>query len=70
LKKIKQYVCEFCGIAFKRKEECEKCEAGHKTPINITCYSYKPITLTKEGYPHRIHVEMDDGEIISYDYRG
>lgn len=56
------YVCDFCGVKYKDKEECFKCEKTHKAPCSITNASFIPYKDDASGYPQRIEVLMHNGE--------
>lgn len=35
MKEVKHFICEICGTEYNDKNNCLKCEKGHKTPVKI-----------------------------------
>ena len=62
-----RYQCEFCGTEYVDKEKCEKCENNHKKELKIISKKYVPIRSDNTGYPVRIKVEFEDGNVGIYD---
>ena len=60
------YRCEICNTVYNNKEICEKCEKNHHMPRDIESCRYRPITCNQAGYPDRITVVFDNGELITY----
>lgn len=66
MKKVEHYICEICGTEYKDKKTCMECEKGHHTPKKIAGATYVSIKNDRSGYPMRVHVEMSNGETITY----
>lgn len=66
MKETKIYICEVCGTQYASKTRCMACEKSHKKPLRIKNCKYLPKQNSEKGYPFRIDVKMEDGEVISY----
>lgn len=66
MKELLKYQCEFCKTVFTDKEKCETCEKNHKIKPKITEKIYTPFISDNRGYPLRLKVTFEDGEIINY----
>lgn len=66
MKETKLYVCDYCGTQYKEKLKCQDCERGHKKIKSINSCKYVSIKNDETGYPSRINVLMDDGNIVEY----
>lgn len=62
MKESKIYICELCGVAYRDKEKCLKCEQQHGIPVIIKSQTYLP----QSRYPEYISVLMSDGSIREY----
>lgn len=60
MEKVARYVCEFCMKEFRTEKECREHEKRH-----ITVEAYNP-DYPLEGYPYRIQVKFNNGEILYY----
>ena len=66
MKKLELYQCEVCGIQYKNKEDCEKCEKEHQKELNIVQTRYLPYTRDKTGLPITITLMGLDGMQYTY----
>ena len=60
------YICEICGTQYKNKKSALDCEKNHHVPIQVRqsyCHFGKCL---QDGYPDRIEIVFDDGEILTY----
>lgn len=55
------YECSFCGRTFLDRKMCEEHEKQHAKPAEIAKTEY-----VSDGYPHTIHIKMNDGAVIAY----
>ena len=85
MRKLNYYVCEFCGKEYDNEKSAKKCEDFHKKPIKIiendSIYSERVLTgdkfidrldyynLNCHGFPEKIKVEDDSGNIACYQYK-
>lgn len=65
MKAIKMYKCEHCGTMYNSEQKATECEKYHQTCRKIVRENHKPLGVDT-FYPLSIHVEMSDGEIVSY----
>ena len=66
MKELKLFVCETCGTRYNDKRTCKECEDSHVKPKQISGARYVAFKNNKAGYPCRILVEFEDGEILEY----
>lgn len=66
MRETKLYICEVCGTQYADKKKCLACEKSHKKPVNIVNCKYIPQKDNNKGYPIRIDIKMEDGNIVSY----
>ena len=66
MKKQTLYVCEFCNTQYKNEKDAVICESNHHTPKKIGKSYYHSAKHTKDGYPDKIEITFDDGEVIKY----
>lgn len=66
MKKIDLYQCEHCKTQYNSKDKALECEKSHRHPKKIEKSIWIPMKDNKRGYPTRISVLMDDGEIVTY----
>lgn len=60
------YVCEICRTEYSVFKEKEKCEKGHKKPTGIVGADWLSIKQEASGYPNKMHILMNNGEVIIY----
>ena len=70
MKEVKYYVCEMCGLRYTKKEEAQKCEKLHFTPVEIANCQYNHPDQAGGKYPARIDIKMSNGNIVVYRLRG
>lgn len=66
MKEVKHYICDICNTEYNNKCQCEQCEKSHKKTAKIKAAHYISVTQNKKGYPQKIDVEFEDGEILTY----
>lgn len=66
MKEIKLYECSICGTQYNEKTKCEKCEKSHVKPLKIIDTRYLRQDYNQKGYPHKITVEMVNGDKVIY----
>lgn len=68
MKKIELFQCEICGMQFKEKADCVKCEKNHKgeKDLCITNYRYLPFTQDASGMPITITLIGKNGDTYIY----
>lgn len=66
MKEVKHYICDVCGTEYKDKKMCIECEKGHHKPKKIDGATWVPMKNNGSGYPTRVHIEMSNGEVITY----
>lgn len=66
MKKLEFFQCEVCGTQFKSKEECAKCEKGHRKEVCIVKARYLPYTHDGSGMPTAITLAGPDGRHYTY----
>lgn len=66
MKEIKHYICEICNTEYNSKGACERCEESHKKTAKIVKAHYISVTQNQKGYPQKIDVQFEDGEILTY----
>ena len=65
MKSLHLYVCEYCGTQYKDKDECQKCEKGHKAALEVhdmRFHACKDVI----NYPDKVELKMSDGKMIWY----
>ena len=71
MKELKLYQCEICGMQYKSKTECEKCEKSHKKGIKITLMEFLPYKNSEDGFPTAIVMQDENGNgAYWYEKRG
>ena len=50
------YRCSKCRREFEKRQEAEKCEAAHLTPLSVKVVSY-----TVRPYPFSVEIAFNDG---------
>ena len=69
MKEVTQYQCEICKHLYRTKEEAEKCERSHVTPVSVALpLNFKRPVDESYGYPHIVIVTMDNGDTAEYIY--
>lgn len=66
MKEVKHYICEICNTEYRNKSQCEQCEKSHKKATKIKVAHYISATQNQKGYPQKIDVEFEDGEVLTY----
>lgn len=66
MKTSTRYQCEFCGTEYSDKNKCKQCEENHKTNLKIVGKKYVSFKGDNIGYPTKIEVEFENGEIATY----
>lgn len=66
MKEQKLYVCEFCGTQYGVKQKALDCEKSHHTPKSMRRAQYHTAKCSQDGYPDRIEVVFDNGEVLQY----
>ena len=62
---VKHYICDICGADYADEDVCRKCERTHKKIKNVKA-CYVSFAENKNGYPLKIDVEFENGEILTY----
>ena len=62
------YECSFCGQNFLDRQECEEHEKQHGKPAEIAKTEYMAFASKSGGYPHTVHIKMNDGVTVVYRY--
>lgn len=62
------YECSYCGQTMLDRETCEEHEKQHAKPAEIVKTEYVAVAGKAGGYPHTIHIKMNDGAVIVYRY--
>ena len=66
MKEVKHYICDICNTEYNSKHQCEKCEKSHKKTVKIKAAHYISVTQNQKGYPQKIDVEFENGEVLTY----
>ncbi len=66
MKTLHKFQCEVCHTEYAKKEDCQKCEKGHKKAGGIYGTRYVSIGQSGSGYPISVDIRFDNGEIITY----
>lgn len=66
MKEISQYVCEFCGTRYNKKDVCLECENQHRIPLEVIGAEHLPKNVSA-CYPVRINVVFNDGFVVRYE---
>ena len=60
------YTCQFCNTDYADKEKAMECEKNHKIKPKIKKSVFQPYEQDRSGYPMRINIEFENGEVITY----
>lgn len=66
MKTLEKYICEFCGTEYSLKTSAVECENNHHKPVSFKQMNFLPYKTDHSGYPHKIFIQMDNGEIVEY----
>ena len=66
MKELSKYQCEYCHTEYRIKSDCERCEKNHKIKPKISKSVYQSYEMDKSGYPMRINIEFENGEVVTY----
>lgn len=62
------YECSLCGRTFLDRVMCEEHEKQHAKPAEIAKTEYVSSEAKSGGYPHTVHIKMNDGVTVIYRY--
>lgn len=68
MKKLQQYQCECCGTVYSDKVAAMKCEAFHKTAVNVSGQKHYSMGMGNP-YPQKIIVTFADGTERQYEFK-
>lgn len=66
MKKLELFQCEVCGTRYANKDDCQKCEKGHKKDLHIAKSRYLPFTQDRSGMPISVAIMGPNGEYYTY----
>ena len=66
MKTLSKYQCEYCHTEYREKNACEQCEKNHKVKPKIKKNVFLCYEMDRSGYPTKINVEFENGEVITY----
>ena len=66
MKEVAKYQCEYCHTEYREKNKCVECEKNHKIKPKIKKSVFQPYEQDRSGYPMRINIEFENGEVITY----
>lgn len=72
MKELRLFQCEVCGTIYNNETERSACENFHVQPANIASCFFKSKNNcgAQYPYPYEIKCTMDNGEIVTYEYKG
>ena len=65
MKEYMMYKCDTCGHTSVSKEEVEKCESSHISPLLFGERKYFDCSC-RNNYPDMIRVKFEDGNWVDY----
>lgn len=66
MKKVEHYICDVCHTEYNSKCQCQQCEKSHKKTVKVVAAHYISVTQNAKGFPQKIEVEFEGGEVLTY----
>lgn len=66
MKELTKYKCDYCGTEYKNKSDAQQCESNHKVDAQISKCHWLNYTQDHSGYPQKVYVKFENGNIIEY----